>query len=332
MRHAFLAQVLALAAAAIAAGTGAAAGEKSPMALVRTIALPGVKGRIDHMSLDAEGKRLAIACLGNGTVEVVDVEGGKVAGSIGRLREPQAALVLPGTGRIVVTNGDDGTVRYYDGKTLEIARTVELESDADNARFDAASGLLYVGYGNGAVAVIGKGGREADLRLAGHPESFQLEEKGKRIFVNVPTAKHVAVVDRAAGKVVATWPTGDAASNFPMALAEGSHRLFVGCRSPARLLVYDTASGKIVSTADISGDVDDIYVDTSGKRLYCSCGEGIVDVLDLSAADAWTRVAKVETAAGARTSLYDPATGRLFVAVPARSLPQAELRVYSTRP
>ena len=309
----------------------AALGAEEPLRLLRTIPLPGVQGRIDHFSLDADGKRAALACLGNDTVEILDLEAGKVAGTIARQREPQGVLILPATGRIVVSNGDDGTVRFHDGKTLEVVRTVELESDADNMRFDAATGVVYVGYGNGALAAIDKDGRGKDLRLAGHPESFQLETKGKRIFVNVPNAKHVAVVDRAAGKVIATWPTGDATANFPMALDEEGHRLYVGCRSPARLLAYDTETGKIVSKTDISGDVDDVWVEASGKRIYCSCGEGFVDVLDRGEGDAWTRKARVETAAGARTSLYEPTTGRLLVAVPAKAKPAAEVRVYATR-
>src|SRR5713101_6899723 len=43
------------------------------LAQVETIPLDGVEGRIDHFGLDAKGKRLFVAALGNDTVEVVDL-------------------------------------------------------------------------------------------------------------------------------------------------------------------------------------------------------------------------------------------------------------------
>ena len=83
------------------------------------------------------------------------------------------------------------------------------------------------------------------IGLRGHPESFQIEQQGQRIFVNVPTAQAIQVLDRQRGSVIVDWSV-PAAANFPMALDERSQRLFVGTRTPARLIVYDTASGKPV--------------------------------------------------------------------------------------
>ncbi len=101
---------------------------------------------------------------------------------------------------------------------------------------------LYVGFGDGAMGVIDTNGRKrlADIKLSAHPESFQLEHNGNRIFVNVPTARQIAVIDREQSAVVAKWPVDKAQANFPMALDEDNHRLFVGCRNPAEVLVYDT--------------------------------------------------------------------------------------------
>ena len=44
-----------------------------PLILVRTIELPGVDGRIDHLAVDSPTQRLYVAALGNNTVEVVDL-------------------------------------------------------------------------------------------------------------------------------------------------------------------------------------------------------------------------------------------------------------------
>ncbi len=88
----------------------------------------------------------------------------------------------------------------------------------------------------------------SNIQLDGHPESFQLESSGSRIFVNIPSANQIAEVDRLQKKVVAKWTVSGASANYPMALDENQHRLFVGFRSPAKLNVYDSETGKLVTT------------------------------------------------------------------------------------
>jgi hypothetical protein len=119
--------------------------------------------------------------------------------------------------------------------------------------------------------------------------------------------------------------------NFPMALDETHHRLLVGCRDPARLLVLDTTSGRRVASLDIDGDTDDLYYDPVRKLVYVSCGEGFVDVLLQENADHYSEIGRVQTAPGARTSLFAPELGCLYVAVPHRGAQRAELRVYDCR-
>src|SRR5262245_58696916 len=193
--------------------------EPEALELKQSIPLPGVKGRIDHLAWDAKGKRVFIAALGNGTVEVVDVAKGKVVRGVEGLREPQGILFLAASNQLVVACGGDGSCRFYDADSLRLLDSVDCREDADNARFDAAGRGLYVGYGGGGLAVVDVATRRriSEIKLDGHPESFQLESQGTRIFVNVPRARHVAVVDRGKGAVTATWKLS-ADANFPMAL------------------------------------------------------------------------------------------------------------------
>src|SRR5262249_43432321 len=157
---------------------------------------------------------------------------------------------------------------------------------------------------------------------------FQLERSGSRIFVNVPAADQVAVVDRGPMRVVGTWPVTGAKANYPMALDETNHRLFIGCRRPAKVLVLDTGTGKEVGSFNIVGDTDDLFYDGTRKRVYISGGEGFVDAFQNESANNFTRVAHIATAAGARTSLFVPELNRLFLAVPHRGAQRAEIRVY----
>lgn len=294
------------------------------------IALPEVEGRIDHMAVDMKGQRLFVAALGNNTVEVIDLTARKRVHSIPGLREPQGIACLAASDRIVVASGGDGTCRIFDGRTYRQTATISCGDDADNVRYDAEARRLYVGYGKGGLAVIdpAQGKRVADIPLDGHPESFQMESRGKRIFVNVPTARQIKVVDREKRVVVATWPVDQAEQNFPMALDEAHHRLLVGCRKPARLLVVDTESGKPVASLPCVGDTDDLFCDAKSRRVYVSGGEGAISVFDQTDADHYRPMATMRTAPGARTSLFVPASGCLYLAVPHRGGQKAEIWVY----
>jgi DNA-binding beta-propeller fold protein YncE len=318
-----------------AGGTGAAPTAPSDtsaavLRLVQTIQMPGVEGRIDHLAVDLAGKRLFVAALGNNSVEVVDLAGGRRVRSLSGFDEPQGIAYLADVGRLVVANGGSGAVDLLDGSSLERIASVRLGGDADNVRYDAAAKTLYVAYGEGALAAIdpAKGVKLWEVGLAGHPEAFALASSSGRIYIDVPDAGHVAVVDRSSRRAEATWPVKGAGANFPLALDEANHRLFVGCRRPARLLVYDTARGTQTATVEIGGDADDVFYDPARRRLYVACGDGRVEVLEERGPDSYASLGRVATAAGARTCLFVPDLGRLYVAVPNRGGQQAEIRVY----
>jgi len=220
----------------------ARAGEPTLLRLLQTIALPGVEGRIDHMAVDLDAQRLFIAALGNNTVEVLDLRAGNRIHRITGLHEPQGVSFIPEFNRLFVANGKSGVCDIFDGSSLTSVKSIKLSDDADNIRYDAAKRQVFVGYGSGALAIIGATSTDliGEIKLKGHPESFQLEKSGPRVFVNVPTAQQIVIVDREKRTVIAAWPTGGASANYPMALDEEHHRLFVGFRKPARVAVFDT--------------------------------------------------------------------------------------------
>ena len=310
------------------ASLAANAGE--PLSLTHTIPLPGVHGRLDHFACDAAGQKLIVAALGNNTGEVIDLADNKHLHTITGLRKPAGALMLTEPRRFYFANGDDGTFRSFDATTNIPASQLAGLDDADNVRFDATAKLIYIGYGEGALAVTDPATSKLlhSIPLPAHPESFRLETKGSRIFVNVPGKRQIAVVDREQHKVVATWQMGKWQANFPMALDEANHRLFIGCRNPARLVIFDTERGVPVADLEISGDTDDLFYDAKRQRIYLSCGEGFLDVIRQTTADHYERSAKIATRVGARTSYFSQELDRLYLAVPERAGQGAELRVY----
>ena len=300
--------------------------------LVQTIPLPDVHGRIDHLDIDLDGERLFVAALGNDSVEVIDLRAGRRSARLEELQEPQGVAYVSETKRLFVANGRSGRVDVFSGSGLRAASHVGGLEDADNVRYDRGRGQIYVGYG-AAVAVIDAATSKLVHRimLAGHPESFQLEGATPRMFVNVPNAGNIAVVDRSNRSSLAAWSVGDAKANFPMALDEPDHRLFVGTRRPAALLVYDTETGRQVANLPIGGDADDLFYDAERKRIYAICGEGVVDVVQQRDGDHYQTVDQVTTSPGARTGLFAASRNALYIALPAREASPAAVRVYAVR-
>src|SRR5437588_3300345 len=181
--------------------------ESASLKLQQTIALPGVEGRIDHFAFDAAGERLFICALGNNSVEVLDLRKGERIHSITGLGAPQGIAYIPELNRIFVANDKGGIFRIYDGKSFEAVGELDFKDDTDNVRYDSATKQIYVGFGSGGIAIVNAAdGRQiGSIKLSAHPEAFELEKNGRRIFVNVPNSRHVAMIDREKGVVVATW-------------------------------------------------------------------------------------------------------------------------------
>ena len=300
-----------------------------PLRLEKSIELPDVQGRIDHLSIDVKGHRLFVSALGNNTLEVLDVNTGKRVKTIGELKEPQGVLYVPATHQIYVANYGDGSVRLFDGSSYAHLKTLDYADDADNLRYDSARKRIYVGYGSGGLGEIDSDGNKvADIKLDAHPESFQLEKNSPRIYINLPHSRKIAVVDREKHTIIGTWNTDLAFDNYPMALDESEHRLFVVTRTPARLLVFDTNTGKIIEKLPAVGDCDDVFYDKTRKRIYASGGEGAISVFQQEDADHYKELARIATVKGARTSFFSPALDRLFLAVRRQGSQSAAIQVF----
>ena len=286
----------------------------SPLRLVRTISLPDVRGRIDHMAIDASTEHLFVAELGNGTVDDVDLAAAKVAGRISGLQEPQGVGWLAATHELAVASAD-GSVRFFRQRDwAEVAR-IKLGDDADNVRIDPRNGHLIVGYGSGALAVIDPVTHQVlkRVQLSGHPEAFAIN--GARVFVNVPSRHSISVADLDSGRVVSSIAVGAHTGNFPMALNRSGSAIAVAFRFPASVSVIDLSTGAVRFSVGSCGDADDLYF--AGDRLVIVCGQGVVDLVGTGAGHAIERVA---TASGARTGLLTDDGKTLFVAVPAGRL------------
>ena len=275
-----------------------------------TIPLGAVAGRIDHLGVDVDRKRLFVAELVDNRVAVVDIATRTVTRTIDHLAEPQGVAYESTTDTLYVTNGGDGSVRLYSAATFDSIGRIELHDDADNVRIDAANHRVLVGYGNGLAVIDPRTHALRTYALDGHPEAFQVEPSTARVLVNVPHVHAVVALDTKGHATRRPIPVPG--SNYPLAI-DDRNQLVLPLRHPAKLLVMHD---RRTSTAELCDDADDAFVDARRQRLYVSCGDGHLDVFERRGAS-YARIDRVATAQGARTSLFVAAWDRLYLAVPA---------------
>jgi streptogramin lyase len=297
------------------AAAPAHAADTALLLLEQKIPLGKVSGRIDHLAIDLDRNRLFVAELGNNSVAVVDLKTG-LTRNLGGLKKPQGVAYVKSTDTLYVANAGDGSVQLFQGPDLIASGRIDLGEDADNIRVDETGNKVFVGYGNGALAVIDPARRAkiADIPLPAHPEGFQIAASGALIFVNLPDVRQIAMVDTQEEKVRVTWAINERQQNFAMAIDEDRERVLIGFRNPATLAAFGLRDGSLAGSIESCGDADDLFVDAKRRRIYVSCGDGFIDVFE-SHAGRYVRMEHIATASGARTSLFVPELDRFFLAV-----------------
>jgi DNA-binding beta-propeller fold protein YncE len=303
----------------------------APLELIQRLPIPNVSGRIDHFTAFPKRRLVIFAALGNDTAEVLNTFRGKVVHTITGLNEPQGVLYIPDLDKIFIANAGNGVVNVFDGKTYAPRKSISLgeEADTDNLRYDEATKQVFVGVAGG-IAIIDAVNEThvSDLKgSGGHSEAFQLEKKGSRIFVNVPTDDSVVnVIDRKTGQLT-KWSLSKAKANYPMALDEDNHRLFVVTRRPPLMVVLDTETGKEVSRVPVGGSCDDVYYDAERKRIYALGGEGYISVIQQNDPNQYSLMANIPSAVGVRTGVFFGTS--LYVGVPAAGIEPAQVWNYA---
>src|SRR5262249_33040170 len=203
--------------------------------------------------------------------------------------------------------GAAGTCNVFDGKSYSLLYSLKLP-DADNVRFDPGSGLVYVGHEENALTAFDAKTYEVKttVKLPGPPEAFQLDSERKRLYLNVVRPPSIAVIDLDKHEMIANHGLKLAAGNYPMALDRQNQRVFVGCRKPPMVVAYDAKEGKEIWGVEIPGDIDDVFFDAKRMRLYASCGEGFLTILEQNdGGRGFGVVEKLPTAKLARTCFFD---------------------------
>lgn len=318
--------------------------DKEPLKLIQKIPLPNVKGRIDHIDVDVKGKRLFVAGLENGTLEVVDLKEGKWIRSIPDFKAPQGIAYLPSLNKVFVASNDDGMGRVFRGDTFELLDSIELDLGPNRVAYDPHTNLLYVGYG-GRVAKKDKGEvgiidvktdkHVGDIDVGLRAAEILIDKSGQKLFVFDNVAAKIQVIDTKKRTMVSAWQVsserpGDGAFD------EANHRLLIGTRMPPTMTVMDSDTGKEVASLPTVEGMDGVYYDGIHKRVYISGGRdtdvGYVFVYQQQDADHYTQIGKISTRSFAGTSFWSPGFNRYYVAAAANDKEEAAILVFEPQP
>jgi hypothetical protein len=331
--------------------------EKQTLRLVQTIPLPGVKGRLDHMGVDVEKKRLFVATVDNNTLEIVDLSAGKVIKSLTGFKDTQDALFLGGEFNKLYVSSLDGHVRIFQGETFRLVQDFKIEPDANRLFYDPATHLIYFGYGGqnagfDAYERVGilqaKRGAGYDQLVAdmiaptprpGHLAEIAMDDNGILLICD-SRADLIYQFDTRKRELIKSWPArGDGAGD--LALDKTRHRLFVGTRIPPEMTVYDSLSGKEIQSLPGPETMDGVHYDANLKRVYMTGGRwygtpeasaGWVYVYQQKDPDHYDLISKIKTRPGSGTSLLVPQFNRLYVASQAIGDQEAAILVFEPVP
>lgn len=299
----------------------APAGE--PLVLTHRTDVPGYDGDFDHLFADVGQNKLFVAAEDHGTVEVFNLKTGKHLKTLTGFKTPHAFFLVPGTHRLIIT--DDSGPRMVDDRDYRVLGHIQVAAGADTEYYDASTRHLYIVSGGGDVHLkncwlneidpwTGKVLRQLEFD-SDHVEAVAAEQHGGRMFINIADRNEVDVIDKKTLKVIGHWPLAGAHVNLAMALDEPDHRLIVVTRKPTRMLVLDTASGNTVAALDVPDINDGVYFDAARKRIYVPGAVGQIGVYQELDPDHYREIARVPSAPGAKSELFDPRLNELFVAV-----------------
>ena len=313
----------------------AGAQDKLPLKLVATTPLPGYTGDLDHFGLDLKGDRLFLASEDHKTIEVFDLHTGQRIHSIEGFSHPLTMVYLPGADRLFVTDADaTGGLDVVDCKAYKIIKTIKLGSDVDHSAYNPANKYIYVENGSGengkshTLSIIDtnslKQVGEIPEISGGSNEGMAIDHAGRKLYVNMTGSNEVGVIDLKTLEIVQRWPIPDADVAHAIALDEPHRRLFTATRKPPKFIVFNLDTGKVVASLPCVGLNSDMSLDVMHKRIYVT-GNDTISVFEQRDADHYQHLAEVPSAYRAKSSIFVPQLGRLYVADSGKGKPDAKL-------
>jgi DNA-binding beta-propeller fold protein YncE len=306
-----------LAALTLTAAPVAATAAPAPLKVVGHF--PGPDGGWDYVNYDEARNKIYITR--GSTVMVIDLATGKTNPHFSEGKRLHAAVPVPGTDEILLTDSGDNTAKFINATTGAVMAVIPTPKDADGAIYDAQTGYVLVGCGDGTSVVVidAKAMKSVGVIDIGSPVEFLAVDGNGHGYINEEEKNQVAAFDLATLKVTASWPLPDC--QRPTGLVYGEGQLVSVCGN-GRAVILDAATGKVLASLKIGFGPDAALYNPRLKTAYVPSGvSGDLAVIPLTGPQKDTVVQTVATHIGARTGAVDTKTGRIYLPAAEYMLP-----------
>jgi YVTN family beta-propeller protein len=283
--------------------------------VARSLRIGGNSGW-DYLALEPGGTRLFVGR--DERVDVIEIAGGKMVGTIPRTADVHGIAFAPALKRGFTGNGRTNSVTVFELDTLRVIEEVPLPGIAPDA-------ILYEPKHNHVFTA----NRESEnlsvldastlqmlqtVPLPGPPEAMASDEAG-HVYVNIDSAPgKMILIDSKTLMVKAKWPLKECANPTALAFDARNHRLFSVCANQV-MAVTDAVSGKAIARIVIGRGADGVAFDADLAMVFTSNGiDGTLTVIHQDSPDEYRVTATVTTQVSARTMALDPATHRIYLA------------------
>ena len=273
--------------------------------------IAGPDGGWDYARVDSAAHRLYVAR--SSSITVVDTASSKPVGSIGQFAHGHAVVPLSGN-RLLVTSGDDATVRFLRADNGAELGKLSVGKKPDAAILSTDGRRAFVmNADSGTISVIDTVAMKTLKTIEVKPalEYGALAPSGT-LFVNNEDANEMEVVDVAkgvAGKAIAL--TGCEAPSG-LAYDAKTGRLIAACAN-GKAAIVDAATKKLTGLVDIGVGPDAVILDAARRLAFIPAGkDGVLDILSLDGPQV-RHIGTVKTEVGARTGALDSTTGTIYL-------------------
>ncbi|UAK26726.1 gluconolactonase [Sphingomonas nostoxanthinifaciens] len=274
--------------------------------------IAGPDGGWDYANVDADSNRLFVAH--GETVATVDLAAPSAMTTFGPAHHAHAVVPIPGSGLLLVTDGDTGTARLVEIRTGAERATIKVGEKPDAAIWDAKHRRVVVmNSKSGTVMMIDPATATVTgtATLAPKLEAAAVDKRGV-LFVNNEAQNLVYVIAPETAKVLGTITLPGCEGPSGMAYAPKADRILVACANRAAAVIAPVAR-TVEKTLEIGAGPDAVIGDATHGRLFIpSGGDGTLTLFADTAAGI-VRTGVVKTEIGARTGAVDPRTGIVYL-------------------
>lgn len=273
----------------------------------------GGAGRWDYCTMDSSSRRLYVS---HGTqTEVVDVDAGKVVGTIPNTPGVHGIAIADDLGKGFTSNGQGNDVTVFDLKTLQKVGEVKTGGNPDAICYEPKTHrvLTFNGGSSHSSTVIDAKTLEVvgTLEVGGKPEFCATLGDGK-MYNNIEDTSEVIEIDVTKPAITRRVKIDPCDEPSGLAIDGKDGVLFSVCGNKT-MAVTDIKSFKVIATPAIGGGPDAAGFDPGTGLAFSSNGQDGTLTIVKKVSGKWQPVDTVQTERGARTMTVDTKDHKIYL-------------------